>query len=242
MGKATGQATEVAVALDGMSLDEASDFVERLGDDCTWVKVGLELYTRSGPAAVRRFKDRGCQVFLDLKLHDIPNTVAGSVRAAAELGADLLTIHASGGEAMMQAARAAVDEAESDLRLLAVTVLTSIDADALSQSWGLESPPQISEQVERLAQLAVAAGAHGLVCSALEAALLRRTLGAEPLLVTPGIRLRGDAASDQSRVASPAEAAAAGADLLVVGRSITQAEDPRAALRRVRGELVGVVA
>ncbi len=231
------QDPDVAVALDGMSLDESVHLVERLGDECTWVKVGLELFTRAGPDAVRTFKDRNKLVFLDLKLHDIPNTVAGAVRSVAHLGADLVTVHAAGGTEMVQFARDAADDSGDDLGIVAVTILTSLDAWALASIWGIQPPVQLAEQVKRLAQAAVGAGAHGIVSSVHEAQILRATLPGDTLLVTPGIRLAGDSADDQARVASPGQAVGAGADLLVVGRSITQAADPVVAIRRVRDEL-----
>lgn len=231
---------DVAVALDGMGLDDATALVERLGPDCRWVKVGLELYTRAGPASVKAFADHGKRVFLDLKLHDIPNTVAGAVRAAADLGAGLLTIHASGGSAMVGAASEAARDSGTSLKILAVTVLTSMDESSLAAAWGLERPPSVSDQVARLGARATEAGAHGLVCSVMEAAMLRDRLGADPLLVTPGIRLAGDATNDQARVATPSQAAQAGADLLVVGRTITRAADPSSAFARVMEEVRGV--
>lgn len=231
---------DVAVALDGMGLDDATILVDRLGPECRWVKVGLELYTRAGPAAVKRFTDRDKRVFLDLKLHDIPNTVASAVRAAADHGADLLTIHASGGATMVGAAREATQESGMSLRILAVTVLTSMDENGLAAAWGLGHTPSIADEVVRLAEQATEAGAHGLVCSVLEAGLLRTRLGSDPLLVTPGIRLAGDATNDQARVATPAQAARAGADLLVVGRTITQAADPSTTFARVMEQVRGV--
>lgn len=223
----------VIVPLDVESSDEALTWVDRLGDQGEFYKVGLELYTRAGPEVVRELIDRGKRVFLDLKLHDIPNTVAGAVRAASDLGVDLLTVHASGGPTML---KAAVRARSGGLRLLAVTVLTSLSPDEMSTVWGREIR-SVREEVGRLAELAQEAGMDGIVASALEASWVRSQVGDDFMIVTPGIRPAGADRGDQSRVATPTDAIRAGADYLVVGRPITQAADPAAALAAVIEEV-----
>lgn len=230
-------APEVIVALDYPDSNAAFALVDRLPRD-TWVKVGLELFTRAGPPVVERLVGAGRHVFLDLKLHDIPNTVAGAVRSASQLGVELLTVHASGGEAMLRAAAGAAAGVESGrhpLRLLAITVLTSLDDVALAAVMGPGAG--VEETAGRLAGLARESGIDGAVCSVAEAHAIRVACGEDFLVVTPGIRLVGESAHDQRRVATPAVARAAGADYLVVGRSITAAEDPAAALARIRDEV-----
>ncbi len=204
-----------------------------------WFKVGLELYLAGGNAVVLELKRLGYSVFLDLKLHDIPNTVAGAVRSAARLGADLLTVHAAGGSAMLRAAADAAAEVPLAPELLAVTVLTSMDAEELRGIGVAASPAQ---QVRQLAELAVQAGIRGLVCSPEEVRDLRGLLGPEVLLVTPGIRPAGAGVQDQKRTATPGAALAAGASYLVVGRPITQADDPGAAARAILEEMDGALA
>lgn len=215
----------LCLALDVTGTADAVRWVERTRDVFGVYKIGLELFSAAGPAAIRAVRDAGARrIFLDLKLHDVPNTVAGAVRALAAHGVDLLTVHTAGGADML---RAAAGAAGPDLRLLGVTVLTSLDAAGLAAAGAL---PDVEAVAARRARLAVAAGVGGLVCSALEAGRLRQQVGASVLLVTPGLRLPGDAAGDQRRVATPAEAIAAGADLLVIGRSITAASEPERAL------------
>ncbi len=196
-----------------------------------WVKVGLELFLAEGPPVVRQLRARGLHVFLDLKLHDIPNTVAGAIRAVLPLAPALLTVHAGGGAAMLRAAAEAA--AGSGTRLLAVTVLTSMHAAALAAS-GVPAEP--AAQVEKLARLAAANGIGGLVCSPREAARLQAVLP-EAYLVTPGVRPKGADAGDQQRTATPSEALAAGAAQLVIGRPITGAADPVAAYLGVLAEM-----
>lgn len=226
---------EVIVALDVPTAERALALVDLLPGG-TWLKVGLELFTRAGPSVVERLAGDGHRVFLDLKLHDIPNTVAGAVRSVAGLGAELLTVHAAGGEAML---RAAVDAAGSaagpPLRLLGITVLTSLDDAALAAVMGAGAT--VEGTVARLAGLASESGVHGAVCSVAEAPAVRGACRDRFLVVTPGIRLPGDEAHDQRRVATPAVARAAGANYLVVGRSITRADDPAGALEAVRRAL-----
>jgi len=230
---------EVIVALDVPSADEAFSLVGQLGDSGAFYKVGLELYTREGPALVRRLKEHGKKVFLDLKLHDIPNTVAGAVRAAAELEVDLLTLHTLGGRSMLEAAVGAVGESQATdarMRLLGVTVLTSLSATEVETTWG-HSILSLRDEVVRLGELGAEGGLDGVVASVLEARELKRKLGAEFLVVTPGIRLPGGESHDQARVATPAAAVRAGADFLVVGRAVTAAEEPRRELERILVEL-----
>ena len=223
----------LAIALDFADERDAMQLVERLGQTCHWYKIGMELYYAAGNGIVQKLRDRGFNIFLDLKLHDIPNTVAGAVRSAAQAGASLLTIHASGGSAMMTAAAEAA-AAPGSPRLLAVTVLTSMDANELA-GIGITSSP--AEQVLRLARLAQASGIDGMVCSPEEVALLRRETSPDTLLVIPGIRPAGSAVGDQKRVATPARAIADGASMLVVGRPITRAADPAAAAHAVLEEI-----
>jgi orotidine-5'-phosphate decarboxylase len=224
---------QLAVALDFCDTQEAMNLVDRLGQTCQWYKVGMELYYAAGNRIVQQLRDCGFDVFLDLKLHDIPNTVAGAVRSATRAGASLLTIHASGGAAMMQAAVDAAS-APGSPRLLAVTVLTSMDANELA-GIGITASP--AEQVLRLAKLAQASGIDGMVCSPEEVAALRKETGPNTLLVIPGIRPTGSAIGDQKRIATPAEAIAHGASMLVVGRPITCATDPAQAAQTILQEI-----
>jgi orotidine-5'-phosphate decarboxylase len=223
----------LAVALDFTDEDQAMKLVDGLGDTCRWFKVGMELYYAAGNQVVQQLRDRGFNVFLDLKLHDIPNTVAGAVRSATQAGASLLTVHASGGAAMMTAAAEAAAALGSP-RLLAVTVLTSMDSNELA-GIGITASP--ADQVLRLARLARASGIDGMVCSAEEVAMLRKETSPETLLVIPGIRPAGSAVGDQKRVATPGQAIADGASMLVVGRPITRAADPAAAAQAILDEI-----
>jgi orotidine-5'-phosphate decarboxylase len=226
--------TPVIVALDFASAQPALELVARLSPDLCRLKVGKELFTRSGPVLVENLQQRGFEVFLDLKFHDIPNTVAAAVRAAAELGVWMVNIHASGGRRMMEAAVAELEGLAHKPLLIGVTVLTSMsDADLVELGYGETA----AQRVQRLAALAANCGLDGVVCSALEAEALREARGDGFCLVTPGIRLAGDAAGDQRRVVTPADALALGSDYLVIGRSITAATDPLAALHRVHREL-----
>ena len=231
---------EVIVALDVSNPEDAWNLVTRLPEN-TWFKVGLELFTRAGPTVVERLVGEGRHVFLDLKLHDIPNTVAGAVRSIGGLGARLLTVHGAGGEAMLRAAAESAAEANSasgaDLRLLAITVLTSLDDAALASVMGPQA--RVEETAGRLAGLARESGIDGAVCSVNEARAIKMSCGAEFLVVTPGIRLAGESVDDQRRVATPDVARAAGADFLVVGRTITRAKDPARALGAIRQAISG---
>jgi len=226
--------TRLYAALDTPALPAALALARRLAGRVDGLKLGLEFFVGAGPEGVRKISEAGAAIFLDLKLHDIPNTVAGAVRAASALAPRMMTLHAGGGPAMLRAARdAAADSADPPL-LVAVTVLTSLD-DADLAAVGQAGPAL--DQVRRLAGLAQACGLSGVVCSPLEIAQLRRDCGPDFRLVVPGIRPAGTAAGDQKRVMSPAAAAAAGASDLVVGRPITAAADPAAAAALIRGEL-----
>jgi orotidine-5'-phosphate decarboxylase len=228
----------LALAAD-LPLDEGLALYSRIAPHVGYAKVGLSLFVEHGPAAVAAFQKLGAQVFLDLKLHDIPNTVELAAARAGALGVALLTVHASGGEAMLKAAvRGAREGAQSQghaaPRVLAVTVLTSMSAEDVA-SVGYTGTPH--EAAVRLAKLAVGAGVDGLVCSPHEAQALRASLGPAPFLCTPGIRPAGAARGDQSRAETPAFAVRAGADLLVVGRPIHTAADPVAAARAIADEV-----
>ena len=228
-------ADRVFVALDTPDMDGALSLAGSLAGLVGGIKLGKAFFTANGPQGVRRAAAAGLPVFLDLKFHDIPNTVADAVRAALSLAPVMLTVHASGGAAMMRAAADAAEEAGANRPLvLGVTVLTSLGADDLAAT-GLAGP--VSDQVMRLARLAQAGGLDGVVCSAREAAALRQACGAEFKLVVPGIRPAGAAAGDQKRTATPAEAIAAGADYLVIGRPVTGADDPAQAARAIIDEI-----
>ncbi|HEV2709037.1 MAG TPA: orotidine-5'-phosphate decarboxylase [Edaphobacter sp.] len=223
----------LAVALDFPTTKAALDLVDQISGTCQWFKVGMELYYATGNALIDTLRNRGFNVFLDLKLHDIPNTVAGAVRSATQAGASLLTVHAGGGPAMMAAAAEAA-QAPGSPRLLAVTVLTSMDAAQLA-AVGIASSP--AEQVLRLAKLAQQSGIDGMVCSPEEVGILRRELGNDPLLVIPGIRPAGGDVGDQKRIATPTIAIERGASMLVVGRPITRAANPAEAAESILKEI-----
>ena len=223
------------IALDVPTADAAVELARTLSGECRFLKVGNELFTAAGPDVVRRLRDEGAEIFLDLKLHDIPNTVAGAVRSAASLGVRLLTVHVSGGASML---RAAQDAAAGGVGLLGVTVLTSLDEAELGETWGRRIA-QVSPEVVRLAGLAAGAGLHGVVCAGSDAGAVRSAYGERLSVLVPGIRLAGGAANDQQRVATPASAQAAGARYLVLGRAVTAAADPVAAMRQVMAQLSG---
>jgi orotidine-5'-phosphate decarboxylase len=221
-------AEKIIVALDGMAPEQALEFAAGV-EGLRWVKVGLELFVQAGPGVVARLREQGLRVFLDLKFHDIPATMAGACRRAAALGAELITVHACAGSEALQAAQAAAMEGAQSAglatpTLLAVTVLTSWDEHRLQRELAMSQG--IAERVPALAQLSASAGIGGCVCSPLEAAALRAQHPEPFVLVTPGIRPKGAAVGDQARVMGPAEAIAAGASQLVIGRPITKAEDP----------------
>jgi orotidine-5'-phosphate decarboxylase len=244
------------VALDVPTIADARALVERLGDSCDFYKVGNELFTAAGPEIVSWLRERGARVFLDLKFHDIPNTVRGAVRSAAQLGATLVTVHASGGRAMLEAAVAGAREGsagsggssgeahpgQASCGVMAVSVLTSLDAASLGEAWGREKV-DVRAEVLRLAALARECAAFGLVCSGEEARAVneaRGAAGAEDAglrLLVPGIRLAGGATHDQARVVTPRAAAEAGASYIILGRAVTGAPDPVEAMRQVRSEL-----
>ncbi|MBI4539548.1 MAG: orotidine-5'-phosphate decarboxylase [Gemmatimonadetes bacterium] len=228
-----GPLPEVIVALDLASAADALSLVDTLGARVAFYKVGLELYTGGEAAVVEALRDRGKRVFLDLKYHDIPTTVAAAVDGAARLGVEMATVHVAGGRAMLAAARQA---AARRVRLLGVTVLTSLTVADLVEVWGRRAVTPAREVV-RLGRLAADSGLDGAVASAFEAAELKKACGPGFLVVTPGIRLVGGERHDQRRVATPAAAARAGADYLVIGRAVTGAPDPVAAVERVYADL-----
>jgi orotidine-5'-phosphate decarboxylase len=222
------------VALDVSSAAAAQKIVAAVGDSASCYKVGMQLYTAEGPRIVRDLVTSGRRVFLDLKYHDIPNTVAAAVREAAGLGVSMLTVHASGGGKMLRAATEAARNSNAALMVLAVTVLTSLDDNDLDK---LGVHGRVKDQVLRLAALALADGCHGVVASAQEASELRSELEGDFAIVTPGIRPAGMDPGDQARVVTPAEAIAAGASHIVVGRPITAATDPAAEARAILGQI-----
>ena len=217
------------VALDFPDAERAMTLVQTLDEKCRFYKVGNELFTASGADIVQWLRDTGCDVFLDLKFHDIPNTVAGAVRNVAAMGVRLTTVHASGGLKMMQAA---VEAAGSECGVLAVTVLTSLDDAQLGEAWGRDRV-DVENEVLRLAELARSAGAHGIVCSGQEAEAVHSRHGSALKLLVPGIRLPEDAPGDQARVVTPESASAAGASYIVLGRAVTAGPDPRSVMARI---------
>jgi len=224
--------TGIAIAYDVATLDEALALDARLGEGPEYAKVGLELFAAEGPAAVRALKERGRRVFLDLKLHDIPNTVRGAARSAGRLGADLLTVHATGGHGMIAAA--VEGAAGSGTRVIAVTILTSLDAYTMPP--GFEVPFHLSLVAPRLLEMAESAGAFGIVCAATDLPGIRHMHPRPFFAVTPGIRPAGGASNDQRRVTTVADAVRMGSSMLVLGRAITAAHDPAAALAAARAE------
>lgn len=234
-------ADRIIVALDGMAPEQALAFAAAI-PELRWVKVGLELFVAGGPEVVRQLRQQGKRIFLDLKFHDIPVTMAGACRSAARLGAELITVHACAGREALQAAQAAAvasarEAGQPEPTLLAVTVLTSWEAARFAGELAIEEP--LEHYVPRLARLAVAAGIGGCVCSPLEVAALRAAHPAPFALVTPGIRPAGSDRGDQQRVLTPAAAIAAGSSQLVIGRPITAAADPAAAFRHCCAGLLG---
>ena len=227
---------KLIVALDVSSAAAARKIVAAVGESATTYKVGMQLYTAEGPQVVRDLVSSGRKVFLDLKYHDIPNTVASAVHEAAKLGVSMLTVHASGGSKMLKAAADAARSNNQNLIVLAVTVLTSLDEEQL-QKLGFRGP--VREEVLRLAALALDSGCKGIVTSPRETAAVRDQLGHNFAIVTPGVRPAGISHADQARVATPAEAIAAGASHIVVGRPITEAADPATEARAILGQIGG---
>ena len=230
----TNVKSNVIVALDYDDQHLALALADRLDPTFCRLKVGKELFTTAGPSIVKNLNDRGFDIFLDLKFHDIPNTVAKAIGTAADLGVWMANVHASGGSRMMSAAKRALDSKGSEMLLIGVTVLTSMDASDLEEVGVRRNP---SAQVLHLAELAKHSGLDGVVCSAQEAKLLKESLGPEFKLVTPGIRLADSAADDQRRILTPADAVALGSDYLVIGRPITQSTDPLATLLEINRSL-----
>lgn len=228
--------TPLIIALDYSSLDAALCMADQLDPKRCRVKVGKELFTRSGPAVLEALHGRGFEIFLDLKFHDIPNTVAGAVQAAAEQGVWMVNVHASGGRKMMEAAAKRLDDHRLNTHLIAVTVLTSMQAEDLHEI-GIAVTPE--EHVLRLAALTQQSGLGGVVCSAQEAAQIKALCGNDFLKVTPGIRPSFAAANDQQRIMTPSDALNAGSTHLVIGRPVTQAAEPMMALEAIEAELAG---
>ena len=224
----------IIVPLDTPRLDDALALAARLDPKLCRVKIGKELFVAAGPEAVERVHERGFEVFLDLKFHDIPNTVAGACRSAARLGVWMMNVHASGGEAMLRAAREAVSAVARPPLLIGVTVLTSLTNDDLERVGFTGS---VMENVERLARIVRATGLDGVVCSAQEATMVRKATGEDFMLVTPGIRLESDNRDDQARVVTPRDAVRLGANYLVIGRPITGSPDPAATLQSINESL-----
>tara|TARA_B110000503_G_scaffold125982_1_gene194114 strand:- start:8779 stop:9477 length:699 start_codon:yes stop_codon:yes gene_type:complete len=230
------QDSPIVVALDYQSADQAIAMAQQLDPTRCRLKVGKELFTAAGPQLVEKLQQQGFEIFLDLKFHDIPNTVAKAVLVAARMGVWMVNVHASGGAEMMQKTQAALkDKGGHQPLLIAVTVLTSMDADGLKAT-GIDQTP--AERVLSLAHMSQDSGFDGVVCSAQESALLKAELGKEFKLITPGIRPSFAMKGDQKRIMTPAQAMAAGSDYLVIGRPITQADDPMKALELIEQELV----
>ncbi len=225
---------KLILALDLPNKTEALEMLEKLQGSLEWVKIGLQMYLKYGPDFVKQVGAMGFKVFLDLKLYDIPNTVASAIKSLADLPISMLTIHASGGEEMMRDALKAAKEAKPDLLILAVTVLTSFDDEGLAKT-GVGA--NASQQVVRLAKLAEQSGIEGLVCSPLEIEILRKSISPNIALVTPGIRPAGSDANEQKRIMTPSLAASAGANYIVVGRPILKAQNPAKAAQEIIAEL-----
>jgi len=226
--------SKVIVALDYADINQARSLVEKISPDLCKLKVGKEMFTRFGPEFVKELCRANFDVFLDLKFHDIPNTVAKACEAAADLGVWMMNVHAQGGARMMEAAKQALDSTNSDSKLIAVTVLTSMDSQDLA-ALGISQQP--SELAQSLARLTHNSGLDGIVCSAQEAVQMRSNFDNDFLLVTPGIRPAGSASDDQRRIMTPAEAVNSGSSYLVVGRPITKSDDPVGVLRTINSEI-----
>ncbi|MEX2367833.1 MAG: orotidine-5'-phosphate decarboxylase [Pseudohongiellaceae bacterium] len=233
------QNSRLIVVLDYPDMDSALTMAKSLDPALCRVKVGKELFTRAGPQVLEALRSLGFDIFLDLKYHDIPNTVAQAVQAAAEAGVWMVNVHASGGPRMMASARNMLDRFSAELRplLIAVTVLTSMDQQELNT---LGIPGSLEDQVIRLAKLARESGMDGVVCSALEAGKIKQACGSGFVTVTPGIRPAGTAANDQARIMTPSEAVRSGADYLVVGRPITEADNPMKVVKKILAEIASL--
>ena len=229
--------SRVIVSLDYPDAQQAKQLCEKLDPAACKIKIGKELFTSAGPRLIDKLVNDGFDIFLDLKYHDIPNTVAGACRAAADLGVWMLNVHASGGSAMMSAAREAIEQSSNKPLLIAVTVLTSMSQEDLTEL-GLDDG--VEKQVLRLAALAKQSGMDGVVCSAKEVSRLSQELGQGFCLVTPGIRPAGSNVDDQKRIMTPADAINAGSHYLVIGRPITKADDPLAALNKINSEIENI--
>lgn len=225
---------QLILALDLEAREEALAKLNKLGNSIKWVKIGLQMFTAHGPEFVREIAGRGYKVFLDLKLHDIPNTVSKTVESIAKLPVELLTLHASGGSEMLKWANQTRADHAPELNLLAVTVLTSMNN---TQLHSLNIPKTTEEQVLHLANMSLKSGIQGLVCSSLELTTLRDHFGPEPIIVTPGIRPAGSAKNEQKRIMTPSAAAAAGSNFIVVGRPILNSDDPAAIARAICEEI-----
>lgn len=229
-------AKRLAIALDVRTPDEAADLMEKLSPHADWFKIGSVLYTREGPSVCRLVKDAGARLFLDLKFHDIPNTVYGAVRAALDLGVDMMTLHTSGGQAMLAAAvRARSESGRDDVLIVGVTVLTHLKLEDFQALFASKRAPE--NTVVALATLAKEAGIDGVVASARELPSIKKHVGADFKVVTPGIRLADDSADDQTRIVTPGQAIRDGADFLVVGRPVIAAEDPVAACQKILADM-----
>jgi len=225
---------QLILALDLEAREEALATLNKLGNSIQWVKIGLQMFTAHGPEFVREIADKGYKIFLDLKLHDIPNTVSKTVKSIAKLPVELLTLHASGGCEMLKWANQTQSEHAPGLNLLAVTVLTSMNN---TQLHSLNIPKTTEEQVLHLANMSLKSGIQGLVCSSVELTILRDNFGPEPIIVTPGIRPAGSAKDEQKRIMTPSAAAAAGSNFIVVGRPILNSDDPAAIAHAICAEI-----
>ena len=228
---------DVIIACDFSTKEETLNFLDQFTDEKPFVKIGMELYYACGPEIVREIKERGHKIFLDLKLHDIPNTVYKAMRNLVKLGVDMTNVHAAGTIEMMKAAKKAIDEANSDTLLIAVTQLTSTSEDVMHEELLIPNP--MKETVAHYAMNAKKAGLNGVVCSPLEATIVKETCGSDFVSVTPGIRFESDAKGDQKRVTTPLKAKELGCHYIVVGRSITGSSDPVVAYRKVLEEFKG---
>lgn len=226
--------SQLIIALDFPTSYQALEFVKPLSPKQCKLKVGLELFVSAGPDFIKQLTDQGFDIFLDLKFHDIPNTAGSACSAAAKLGVWMMNVHASGGTTMMKTAKAAIDDQNSSTKLIAVTVLTSMNNQELAS---MNIKQSASEQVSALASLTKGAGLDGIVCSAQEAEMLRKDYGKEFLLVTPGIRPAGSATNDQSRIMTPGKAIQAGSSYIVVGRPITQSDNPIGVIEHINQEI-----